>query len=103
MIVYSVTCNVDESVESEWIEWMKSEHIPEVMATGIFESCRFSKLLSHKEEGSQNYSVQYTCDSMEKLDKYKSEFGPELQSKTMKKYADKVLAFRSELEILQDF
>jgi len=103
MLIYSVTCNVDETVEQDWLTWMKEIHIPEVMATGKFITCRFSKLISHKEAGNQNYSVQYTCKSAEELEDYKKNIGPLLQQKTLGKYADKVLAFRSELEIIEDF
>lgn len=103
MLIYSVTCNVDEIVENEWVQWMKETHIPEVMQTGKFVSCRFSKLTSHQEEGSQNYSVQYLCTSKEMLEDYKTNFGPHLQKKTLEMFADKVLAFRSELEIIDDF
>ena len=36
MIIYNVTVSIDESVKGEWLDWMKTEHIPEVMACGIF-------------------------------------------------------------------
>ena len=32
MIVYNVTVSVDENITSDWLAWMKDEHIPEVMA-----------------------------------------------------------------------
>ncbi|MEO8448027.1 MAG: DUF4286 family protein, partial [bacterium] len=28
MILYNVTVNVDDSVHDEWLEWMKTIHIP---------------------------------------------------------------------------
>ena len=103
MIIYSVTISVEETIEQEWVLWMREEHIPEVLATGKFLNCRFSKLVSHKEHGSCNYSAQYTAESFEDLEDYKTNFAPALQQKSMAKYADKILAFRSELEILEDF
>jgi hypothetical protein len=103
MIIYSVTISVDESIEQEWIQWMREEHIPEVMATGKFISCRFSRLVSHKEAGSCNYSAQYTAESFDELEDYKANFAPDLQQKSLVKFADKMLAFRSELQILEDF
>lgn len=35
MIVYSVTVNIDSSIHEDWLAWMKSKHIPDVMATVI--------------------------------------------------------------------
>jgi hypothetical protein len=103
MIIYSVTISVEESIEKEWLEWMREIHIPEVMATGKFISCRFSRLVSHKEEGSCNFSAQYTAKSFEELEDYKANYAKKLQQNSLEKFADKMLAFRSELEILEDF
>ena len=36
MIIYNVTCNIPETIETEWVHWMKHEHIPEVIATEKF-------------------------------------------------------------------
>ncbi|MDD3773489.1 MAG: DUF4286 family protein, partial [Weeksellaceae bacterium] len=70
MIIYNVTLNIEESIEQEWLIWMRDVHIPEVMNTGKFISCRLSKLISHQEKGSQNYSAQYTCHSTRDLKEY---------------------------------
>lgn len=103
MIIYSVTISIDETVETEWTEWMQKIHIPEVMNTGKFISCRFSKLTSHKEEGWRNYSAQYTCHSQLDLEDYQLNFAPDLQQKSLEKFADKMHAFRTELEVIEDF
>ncbi len=103
MIIYSVTISVEESIESEWKEWMQKTHIPQVLNTGKFISCRFSKLISHKEEGHQNYSAQYSCHSPEELEDYKENFSKNLQQDLLEKFADKIQTFRTELEIIEDF
>lgn len=103
MIIYSVTISIDEDIEESWVEWMRNVHIPDVMQTGMFISCRFSKLISHKEEGFINYSAQYTCESKSKLDEYHSKFAKELQNKSLKDFADKMHAFRTELSVIEDF
>ena len=101
MIIYNVTCNVEKEMAEEWLQWMKTEHIPEVIETGCFLEYKILRLHNPglDEEGI-NYAIQYTCESLEKLEFYKSEFGPTLQSKTLAKYGDKVFAYRSVLEIV---
>jgi hypothetical protein len=102
MIIYNVTCNVEKPLASEWLEWMKSVHIPEVMATGCFLENKILKL--HNAESDDegiNYAIQYTCNNIETLERYRSEFGPDLQAKTFEKYGNKVLAYRSVLEIIE--
>lgn len=103
MIIYSVTIAIVEEIEKKWVEWMREVHIPEVMETAIFTSCRFSKLTSHQEEGYISYSAQYTCESKQKLEQYQAEFAKELQQKTLEEFADKAHAFRTELEVIEDF
>ena len=103
MIIYSVTISIDETVEEEFVQWMRKSHIPDVMNTGQFISCRFSKLTSHKEENTMNFSAQYTCHSTKELNEYKNKYAAELQKKSLEKFADKMHAFRTELEVIEDY
>lgn len=101
MIIYNVTCNVEKSIVEEWLHWMKSIHIPEVIETGCFLDYKILRLLGqeHDDEGI-NYAIQYTVSDIETLQRYRTEFGPILMEKTLQKYGDKVLAYRSVLEVL---
>src|SRR5690625_6904545 len=102
MINYSVNISIEEDIETKWVEWMRNVHIPDVMKTGLFVSCRFSKLTSHKEEGFINYSAQYTCESKNKLDEYQSKFDKDLQKKSLDEFADKMHTFSTELCVFVD-
>lgn len=99
MILYNVTCNIPHEIEQEWVEWMKNEHIPEVMASELFHSHKMFKLLSEV-EGNEgiNYAIQYFCETMEHYEQYASLHGPALKAKTYAKYGENVLAFRTLLE-----
>lgn len=102
MILYNVTCNVEHAIEEAWLQWMLEIHIPEVMETGCFSDFRVAKILNNQEgDTGVNYSIQYTTDSLDTYEKYKTEFGPALQKKTLEKYGEKVLAFRTLLELIK--
>lgn len=99
MIIYNVTINVDESIHNEWLLWMKQEHLPEVMATGMFQSYKILRLLSRQEdETGHTYAIQYSCQNLQDYDKYQQEFAPGLQAKTKAKFDGKFAAFRTLLE-----
>jgi hypothetical protein len=99
MIIYNVTCNIPESIEEEWVHWMKHEHIPEVIATEKFTGFKMLKLLTTVEDNEGvNYAVQYFCSSIEAYNEYAEYFAPALKAKTYKKYGEQVLAFRTLLE-----
>ncbi len=96
MIIYNVTVNVEEDIHNEWLDWMKTIHIPEVMATGMFQESKMLALISRQEgETGFTYAIQYKAASLDDYFRYRDEFGPELQRKTLEKYGNKVLAFRT--------
>ncbi len=102
MLLYNVTVSVDPRIESEWLRWMKNEHIPEVIATGMFTMHRICRLVQPEpqpEEG-VTYAVQYYCDSQEQLNRYFQEYAPALQQAHTAKYGQHTAAFRTVLEIV---
>lgn len=102
MIIYNVTINIDDSVHEEWLEWMMEEHIPQVMETGKFFKAKMVKVLVVEETGN-TYSVQYFAEDKEKLNEYYKEHAPALREEGLKRFGDKMLAFRTELELLKEF
>lgn len=101
MIIYNVTLNIDKSVHTEWLEWIK-DHIPQVLATGKFKEAKLTKVLVDDDE-SETYSVQYRAHSREALDEYYSEYAEKLKQEGLKRFADKVLSFRTELQVVDEY
>ena len=103
MIIYNVTINIDDSVHDQWLNWFKTKHIGEVLATGCFYKAKLSKVLVEEEMGGTTYSIQYAAESKEQLQKYYSTFAPKLREEGLRLFGDKMLAFRTELEVLNEF
>ena len=99
MIIYNVTVNIDNDVREEWLSWMKTIHIPEVMATGYFLEHRICKVLVDEEQGT-TYSIQYTAANIEDVKEYQVKHSPRLQKETTERYGSKMVAFRTLLEIV---
>lgn len=102
MIIYNVTVNIDASIHQEWLIWIK-EHIPQVLATGKFKEAKLTKVLVEEDMGGQTYSIQYRAHSREALEAYYKEDAQRLQSEGLKRFADKMLAFRTELEVIDEY
>ncbi|MBM3921006.1 MAG: DUF4286 family protein [Sphingomonadales bacterium] len=101
MIVYNVTCHISSDMEAEWLNWMRAEHLPEVMATGCFLEVKMMRLLTQADDDEGiNIAVQYTAQSMADYDRYRDTHAPALQAKTRDKYGERVLAYRSLLEVI---
>lgn len=101
-IIYNVTINIDNTIHDEWLTWMKA-HIPQVLATGCFIDAKFTKVLVEEELGGQTYSIQYKAHNREALDKYYKNHAEALRQDGLKRFADKMLAFRTELELIDEY
>jgi phosphoribosylamine-glycine ligase len=102
MIFYNVTVNIHESVHDQWLQWMQEKHIKDVLATGKFTAARMVRVLVEEEMGGKTYAIQYSCDSKETLQKYYDEDAPRLRDEGHNLFGDKMLAFRTELELISE-
>jgi hypothetical protein len=101
MIIYNVTVNIENDVHQDWFVWMKTVHIPQVMATGLFLEHKICKVLSTQEdETGHTYAIQYTCANMSDLDEYREKHSPALQKEHLTRYEGKFVSFRTLLEIV---
>ncbi|MDW5287186.1 DUF4286 family protein [Formosa sp. PL04] len=100
MYIYNVTSNVSDAVHDTWITWMKQEHIPQVLSVGTFYEAKLTRVLVEGEIGDKTYSVQYSAKTREDLDLYYNQFSDLLRTEALKKFGENVLAFRTELEVI---
>ena len=100
MFVYNITIKIDPEIEPAWVQWQKTEHIPEIMSTGLFNDYKFFRLLDQDERDGITYVLQYFTSSMENYKKYISEFAPGLRDKGLEKWGDRFIAFRTIMEIV---
>jgi hypothetical protein len=103
MIIYNVTINIHESVHDQWLAWMQDKHIKDVLATGKFSSARMVKVLIEEEMGGTTYSIQYTTENKATLEQYYLEDAPRLRDEGLALFGDKMLAFRTELELISEY
>ncbi|WP_373058644.1 DUF4286 family protein [Zunongwangia sp. H14] len=101
MYIYNVTANVQEGIHEEWLEWMKKEHIPAMLATKKFKKALMTRVMVQEPMGGITYSVQYTAESREMLQKYYEQNAEELRQKSSV-FGEKVVSFRTELEVISE-
>lgn len=101
MYIYNVTLNVDETIHSEWLKWMKEEHIPAMMDTGKFKKAMISRVMVEEPMGGVTYAIQYTTKNKATLNRYYEENAAEMR-KESKQFGTQVSAFRTEMEIIDE-
>lgn len=99
MIIYNVTLYIEPTILSEYLDWLKNEHIPREMATNLFEKYRILKVLQAMDSETETYAVQYELPSMAHFERYEKEFAPALRAETIDKFGEQVVAFRTLLEV----
>ncbi len=100
MIIYNVTIKVEHDSAAAWVQWMKTEHLADVMSTGLFTDCRLCHLLEQDESDGVTYSAQYFCASLEEYDNYIANHAQGMRDKGNKLFGGKFVAFRTVMEIL---
>ena len=102
MIIYNVTVSVEESIKTDWLNWMKTEHIPEMMAAAVFTKAQINRVIVQG-DSNHTFAIAYTCASMKDLHQYQIKFSAELQQKHVARYGNKAVAFRTIMEVIEEF
>jgi len=94
MLIYQVKIIIDGSVEKQWLQWMKTVHVPDVIATGLIRSFHILK----PEETTLVYLFHYYFNSSKDYEHYNKQYAPKLKEQPAKKYPNQ---FRVERSLLQ--
>ena len=98
MLLYNETIGIDKDIEQEWLVWMKGIYIPDMMASGVFSDFKIYKILTHDDEGSVSYCIQYFTPTIEQFNHYLEAVAPTLAEKHHQHFKDRHVAFRTLLE-----
>lgn len=99
MIIYNVTVKVGHAIAEAWVRWMKEEHMPDLLRTGLFIESRLCRLLEQDESDGVTYATMYMCDSLEDYHDYIREHAPAMREKGYKKFGDQFIAFRTVMQV----
>jgi len=102
MYIYNVTIHIEESAHYDWRFWIE-DHIKAVLETGKFLSAKMTQVMVEEEKGGYTYSIQYLANSKDDIDAYYREDAERLRGEALKKFADKMVAFRTELRLVKEF
>lgn len=98
-ILYNITIKIETALYEEWLHWMKSVHIPDVMATGYFESYRLTRILGDDDEHGVGFAIQYIASDMDSFQTYQKNCAKKLQKEHSDRYPNKYVAFRTLMQI----
>ncbi len=98
MILYNETIGIDKEVEEQLLVWLKSFYIPEVMKTELFIECKIYKVLSHDDESSTSYSIQFFSNTIDEILLFINDYSKPLVEEQQTRFKDRHITFRTLLE-----
>jgi hypothetical protein len=100
MIIYNVTIKVNSDTADAWVSWMKTEHMTDLLDTGLFVDCRLCRLLEQDEGEGITFIAQYFCNSMTEYNNYIDHHAEGMRNKGFKLFGGKFVAFRTVMEVI---
>ena len=94
MVTYAITAKVEPHLASDYEQYMRDTHIPDVLSTGAFESAT----LQIAENG--YYQISYEA-SREALDEYLNEHAARLRKDVIGRFPEGIELTRKEWETIQ--
>lgn len=100
MIVYNITIKITNTIHAGWLQWLKEEHIPEVIQTGCFTNAVILRLLEVDDNDGPTYAIQYFAESKGLYNNYIENHAAKMRQKGFNKWGDQFIAFRSVMQVV---
>jgi Domain of unknown function (DUF4286) len=100
MIIYNVTTKVDKAIQDEWLNWLKEEHITEILNTGCFTKANILRLLETDDIEGPTYAIQYHAESKALYNLYIEKYAGIMRQKAIDKWAGQFISFRSVMQVV---
>ena len=94
-------CETGIDVARNFVIWLSESYIPEVEKTGILQNPRLTHILSHKEQDSECFSLQWEVEDTAALHRWHTQQGMHLNEEMMKIFKDKVVGFPTLMEVIK--
>lgn len=95
MYIYTVAVTIDAEVEQDWLNWMQTTHIPDVMETGYFTEYELLRQVELETTAGKAYQIRYSCLNLDDLYEYWAKCAPQLQADHTNRYQCRFTASRA--------
>lgn len=99
-MLYIVYIAIDASKADDWEDWMRTHHVPDVIATGHFFDATLARDEANDTEGRRAYRAVYRARSPEALDAYQADDAGRLQADHTERYEGHFDAHREILPVV---
>ncbi len=101
MLIYNTTYHVETNDARNFIIWLNECYIPAAEASGDLKNPRILRVLSHKEQDSECFSLQWEVADSAVLHRWLVAEGTRLDAEMKKIFKDKVIGFSTLMEVIK--
>ena len=101
MLIYNTTYHVEINDARNFVIWLNECYIPEAEMTDELHNQRILRILSHKEQESECFSLQWEVEDSAVLHSWHTKCGARLNDEMLKIFKDKVIGFPTLMEVIK--
>lgn len=101
MLIYNTTYHVEINDARNFIIWLNECYIPQAEESSELKNPHIFRILSHKEQDSECFSLQFEVEDSTVLHRWYTGSGMKLNEEMMKIFKDKVIGFPTLMEVIK--
>lgn len=98
MIIYNTTYTIPIEEARNFVIWLHETYMEKIEKSNMLQEPKLYRILSHKDQESECFSLQFKVENTKKLHKWYIEQGKTLQEEMQKLFEGKVIGFSTLLE-----
>jgi len=92
---------IEESIEQQWLSWIKINYINTVLETGFFQSYQLLQVTDSPNEG-LTYCLQFRTNEISSLQSYQNLYAPQIESEHQLAFPNQLVTFGSTMKIIDE-
>lgn len=100
MLVYNTTYHVENADARNFVIWINECFIPKILEQGTLRNPRLSRVLSHREQDSECFALQWEVESMTDMHHWHTAQGKVLNDELLKTFQQRIVAFTTLMEVI---
>ena len=98
MIVYNTTYTMPTDDARNFVIWVNESMIPRIAGHGLLAKPRMLRILSHHDQETECFSLQFETESSATLHRWYTEQGAALHQELVKSFGERIVGFSTIME-----
>lgn len=101
MFIYNTTFQTNINDAQNLVIYLHEKYIPKAQKSGVMKNVRMSRILSHHDNESECFSVQFEAESIAHIHQWYSTEGKKLNDELLELFKNNVVGFPTIMEVIE--